>query len=47
MSPRERGLQREFAEELGLDIAYLYRLAHAIANEVAEPEVFSFFIPSR
>lgn len=39
VSPNERKLLKEFALTYGLDINYLYRLAHANAHDVAEPEV--------
>lgn len=39
VSPNERKLLKEFAETYGLDTNYLYRLAHANANDVEEPEV--------
>lgn len=39
VSSNERKLLKEFAETYGLDTNYLYRLAHANTNDVAEPEV--------
>lgn len=39
VSPNERKLMKIFAERFNIDPVYLYRMAHAIANEVPIPEV--------